>query len=177
MNVIQIMRVEYNILGLLFWTCVYYARNIVYNHKQLLPSNMWLCTWILYWAILYWIIRIFLQINQEPTILHSYMRDALEWADPTFSLFIAIGYQVAAFFYIIFNQPYKTLFGELIDLITETIVMKLIPLYFVWHHSVIWINSIQSFLVLFAIYYAFIKSKSIDILQVYDYQSPQKYQF
>jgi hypothetical protein len=125
-------------------------------HPSKIPSEVLFSSWVFYWVTLYYTIRVFF-----PSI-------RLNWCDPIFAILFALSYQFYAFIHILFRvHPLSKLIRVLVKFSIITILFKLIPLYLVWDPNVIWINSILSFLIVFSIYFAYIRFRRIDLLEIY----------
>jgi len=126
-------------------------------HPNPIPLHTLFSAWVFSWAVAYIIIRkTFPQINTK-------------WCDPTFALLFTLSYQLYLFICILFRiNSISTFLKVLAKFVIITTVFKLVPLYFVWDHTVNWTNSIISFAVLFSIYIAYITYLGIDVFEIYD---------
>ena len=126
-------------------------------HPDPIPLETLFSTWVFLWVIIYCgVRRVFPQINTK-------------WWDPTFAILFVLSYQLYLFIRVLFGvKPYSILLRVLVKFVIVTVAFKLLPLYFAWDHTVNWTDSMTSFVILFAVYIAYITYLRIDLFEIYD---------
>ena len=140
-------------------------------HPAIIKSETLLSSWIFYLAVVYCIAKYYATSSSVYDFLQTY-------ANPTFSILIALSYQTYAFIKIVMDvRPFNRMPIVLVKFFILTFIFKLLPLYLVV--GVPPLNKLPSkiyeqaltgvpvFIAIFLFYFAYITQQNLDIFEIY----------
>jgi hypothetical protein len=171
---------EINALWFILWFVLYAFRLQFMKADYVFPHHVFFSTWVLWWALFYWAFTIY----YEGTPKTEMKTNIIEYANPAVALLISISYQVYTFVKLCIYSSRETRRHHFINWLLKTIIMKIIPFYFVSQYLVSWTNSLLASLIAVVLFIVHHKHNNIHIVNLYAHSNDYykkivkpKYQF